>query len=77
MEANTNRRCDEWPLLTEEEIQLKLSTMIHWTVRIELGVNKLIRSFQAKNFQEAINFFNAVCFRIVLHSSFIFYRWLK
>ena len=58
--SKTVRSCNDWPVLTIEEIDSRMSTLPAWSVRMEGGVPKLARSFTAVNFQSALDFFTAV-----------------
>ena len=48
--------CDEWPLLTDEELASFLEKAAMWELFEEDGMKKLRRTFVSKGFQSALDF---------------------
>ncbi len=51
--------CNAWPILTEEEIQERMSTLTMWKLIKGENSYKLVRDFTCKNFQCCLNFISA------------------
>jgi len=53
---SATKGCDEWPLLTDEEISSFMEKATMWELFEEDGMKKLRRNFVAKGFQAAMDF---------------------
>lgn len=63
--AVTERQCNEWPLLSTDEIALRMAHFPLWVLVTEgemgsTSVPKIERSFASKNFAAAMEFLQAV-----------------
>ena len=51
-------KCNEWPILSSDEINAKVSTLPRWTLIAENNIPKLKTVFATSNFKTALDIVN-------------------